>query len=119
MQADKRYIGNGGRKFECYARTSWKSAGEITQGKPKELKPFSKTYSASGACLRLETAVPLNAVIRWSWPKRDFAGVVSYCAYREIGYFVGAQFDPACRWPKAQYRPQHLLDLEQLITRKA
>jgi hypothetical protein len=44
---------------------------------------------------------------------------VRYCAYREIGYFVGVQFDPACRWSKAHYRPQHLLDLEQLITRKS
>ena len=92
----------------------WRDRG----GKAKKARAVLEDISASGACLQFETAVPLNAVVRWSWPKRDFAGVVRYCAYREIGYFVGVQFDPACRWSKAQYRPQHLLDLEQLITRK-
>lgn len=78
-----------------------------------------KDISPSGACLQLETAVPLNAVIRWSWPERDFAGVVRYCSYRQIGYFVGGQFDPACRWSETHHRPQYLLDREQLITRRA
>ena len=41
--------------------------------------------------------------------------MVRYCSYREIGYFVSVQFDPACRWSKAHFRPQHLLDMEQLI----
>jgi hypothetical protein len=78
-------------------------------GKAKKAQAVLEDISRSGACLQL---------IRWSCPKGDFAGVVRYCSYREIGYFVGVQFDPACRWSKAKYRPQHLLDLEQLITRK-
>jgi uncharacterized protein YfaT (DUF1175 family) len=86
---------------------------------PETAKPFWRTFRHRAPVLQLETAVPVNDVIRWSWPKRDFAGVVRYCAYREIGYFVGVHFDPACRWSKAHYRAQHLLDLEQLITRRA
>jgi hypothetical protein len=41
--------------------------------------------------------MPLNAVNHWNWLKRNFARVTRYCAYREIGYFVAVQFDPACR----------------------
>ena len=55
--------------------------------------------------------------MRWHSPKKEFAGVVRYCVYREIGYFTGVQFDSDSRWSKAKYRPQHLLDLERLLER--
>ena len=84
-------------------------------GKTTKAQAVLEDISASGACLQLETAVPLGAVVRWGSPKKEFIGVVRYCVYREIGYFVGVQFDPACRWSKSKYRPQHLLDLKQLI----
>ena len=87
-------------------------------GKTKKAQAVLEDISASGACLQLESPVPLNAVIHWHSPKKDFAGVVRYCAYREIGYFVGVQFDPASRWSTAKYRPQHLLDLKRLMTQR-
>ena len=90
---------------------SWRDAA----GKTKRAQAVLEDISASGACLQLETPVPLGAVLHWRSPKKDFAGVVRYCVYREIGYFAGVQFDPASRWSKAKYRPQHLLDLERLI----
>jgi len=42
---------------------------------------------------------------------------VRYCVYREIGYFVGVQFGPDTKWSEKTYRPEHLLDLQQLINR--
>jgi len=71
--------------------------------------------SASGACLQLETPVPLGVEIRWQSPKRQFTGRVQYCVYREIGYFIGVEFDSASKWSKKAYKPQHLLDLQQLV----
>jgi hypothetical protein len=71
--------------------------------------------SASGACLQLDTAVPVGAAIEWRSPKMEFQGEVRYCAYREIGYFVGVEFGAASKWSKKAYRPQHLLDLKKLI----
>jgi hypothetical protein len=71
--------------------------------------------SPSGACLQLETAVPLGVTIRWGCPKQEFTGVVRYCTYREIGYFVGVEFDAQSKWSKEAYKPQHLLDLELLM----
>src|SRR5262249_39574452 len=85
--------------------------------KTRRSQAILEDISASGACLQLETSVPLGSVVRWHSPKEEFAGVVRYCVYREIGYFTGVQFDPASRWSKAKYRPQHLLDLDRLIRR--
>jgi hypothetical protein len=35
--------------------------------------------------------------------------------YREIGYFVGIEFEAGSRWSKNQFRPQHLLDPRHLV----
>ena len=73
--------------------------------------------SPSGACLQMETAVPPEAEIHWESPGQVFTGRVRYCVYREIGYFVGVEFEPESRWSKETYKPQHLLDLQQLMKR--
>jgi len=86
-------------------------------GRKRKAVGLLEDISASGACLQLETAVPLGIEIHWDCPKRGFTGQVLYCVYQEIGYFVGVQFDSASRWTKKAYRPQHLLDLQQLVTR--
>jgi hypothetical protein len=72
--------------------------------------------SPSGACLQLETAVPLNAEVHWRSPKQEFSGHVRYCVYREIGYFLGVVFEPTSKWSKKTYKPQHLLDLKRLMS---
>jgi hypothetical protein len=74
--------------------------------------------SPSGACLQLETAIPLASQIRWKSPKQEFEGHVRYCVYREIGYFVGVEFAEASRWSTKRYRPQHLLNLQSLAAQK-
>jgi hypothetical protein len=51
--------------------------------------------------------------------KKEIAGVIRYCVYREIGYFVGFQFDAVSRWSKTKYRPRHRLDLEKLLRASA
>jgi hypothetical protein len=73
--------------------------------------------SASGGCLQFESAVPLGAILHWSCPNQEFTGEVRYCVYREIGYFVGVEFDLESRWSKKGYKPQHLLDLQTLVDR--
>jgi hypothetical protein len=40
---------------------------------------------------------------------------VRYCVYREIGYFAGVEFEPQSKWSRKTYKPQHLLDLQQLV----
>jgi hypothetical protein len=71
--------------------------------------------SPSGACLQLEFDIPVGSEIRWKFLDREFGGRVCYCAYREIGYFVGVEFTPGRKWSPSAYAPQHLLDINKLL----
>ena len=73
--------------------------------------------SLSGACLQVERPVPLGSAIRMSYPSGELSGLVKYCVFREIGYFLGVEFSPGQRWSQRSYRPQHLLDPRRLVTR--
>ena len=84
-------------------------------GKARRATGLLEDISATGACLQFETTVPLGVPIQWRTPKRDFYGSVRYCVYREIGYFVGVEFNEGSRWSKQAYKPQHLLDLKKLL----
>ena len=63
----------------------------------------------------MESAVPLAAEVHWNSPRHEFSGRVRYCVYREIGYFVGVEFEPSSKWSRKAFRPQHLLDLKRLL----
>jgi hypothetical protein len=73
--------------------------------------------SLSGACLQLDRPVPLNTPVRITYPRGELNGVVRYCVFREIGYFLGVEFREGCRWSQRQFRPQHLLDPRKLVMR--
>jgi hypothetical protein len=84
-------------------------------GKSCTATALLEDISTSGACLQLEVPVPLGVEIQWMSPRQDFKGCVRYCVYREIGYFVGVEFEPASRWSKKTFTPQHLLDPHSLV----
>ena len=71
--------------------------------------------ASSGACLQVEAPIPLGVELHWDQPGQKFHGYVRYCVYREIGYFVGVEFDASFKWSKKAFRPQHLLDLQTLV----
>jgi hypothetical protein len=73
--------------------------------------------SLSGACLQVERPVPLGCPIRITYPTGELSGIVKYCVFREIGYFLGIEFAPGNRWSQRSYRPQHLLDPRRLVAR--
>jgi len=75
--------------------------------------------SLSGACLQMEVQVPLSSMVRINYPKGEFSGVVRYCHFREIGYFVGVQFEPGTKWSQRNFKPMHLLDPRTLVRRAA
>ena len=90
---------------------TWKnSAGKKVSG-----TALLEDIAASGACLQLETPVPPGVEIHWQSPNQEFKGRVQYCVYREIGYFVGVEFNGASKWSKDAFKPQHLLDLRCLM----
>ena len=73
--------------------------------------------SFSGACVQVEHPIPLQTLMRISYPKGELQGRVCYCVFREIGYFLGIEFEAGFRWSLTQYRPQHLLDPRRVISR--
>ena len=75
--------------------------------------------SQSGVCLQLEMPIPLGTAIRWEHPGQKFEGHVRYCAYREIGYFVGVQLQGDSKWSRKAFKPQHLLDPRKLVANAA
>jgi hypothetical protein len=84
-------------------------------GKPATTTAILEDISSSGACLQMEEPIPLGVEIHWDQPRQKFQGYVRYCVYREIGYFVGVEFDAPFKWSKKSFRPQHLLDLQTLV----
>jgi len=73
--------------------------------------------SLSGACLQVDRPVPLGTPFRISYPSGELVGVVKYCVFREIGYFLGVEFEVGSRWSQRHFRPQHLLDPRRLVQR--
>jgi hypothetical protein len=73
--------------------------------------------SLSGACLQVDRPVPLGTGFRISYPNGELVGKVKYCVFREIGYFLGIEFEPGSRWSQRHFRPQHLLDPRRLVSR--
>jgi hypothetical protein len=94
---------------------SWKDE----KGRSRPATGLLEDISPSGACIQLDVPVPLGAQMEWKTPKQKFTGRVRYCVYREIGYFVGIEFDDKCKWSKRTYRPAHLLDLRRLVAKRS
>ena len=70
--------------------------------------------SLSGACIQVDSQVPLGVQVTITYPKGQFTGTVRYCHFREIGYFVGLQFEAGCQWSSKSFKPMHLLDPRSL-----
>jgi hypothetical protein len=75
--------------------------------------------SLSGACLQVDRPVPLGTPYRITYPNGVLVGKVKYCVFREIGYFLGIEFEAGSRWSRSDFRPQHLLDPRHLVNRTA
>ncbi|MSV27739.1 MAG: hypothetical protein EXQ52_03215 [Bryobacterales bacterium] len=72
--------------------------------------------SPSGACIQFECPIPVGCRIAIAHPNGELRGVVKYCTFWEIGYYVGLQFDEGCKWSPEDFQPEFSLDLEQLMS---
>lgn len=73
--------------------------------------------SLSGICLQLEQAIPPGTPITMSYGDGKLVGIVRYCTFRDIGYFLGIELEEGCRWSTQHFKPQHLLDPRELVER--
>jgi len=88
-------------------------------GKIRRTVANLEDISLSGACVQVDNPIPLQTTLQISYPKGELQGRVCYCIYREIGYFLGIEFEPGFRWSQRAFRPQHLLDPRRLVSRVA
>jgi hypothetical protein len=70
--------------------------------------------SPLGACVQVEEAIPAGAAVTISAEGKRFLGEVSYCVYRDYGFFAGIRFSEDNRWSSGVFAPQHLTDLQAL-----
>ena len=70
--------------------------------------------SLSGACVQMERPIPLRSNVRLEHGKGSLSGIVRYCVFREIGYFIGIEFEPGTHWSISAFRPEHMLDPRRL-----
>ena len=71
--------------------------------------------SLSGACLQMDYPIPLHTNLLITVPNGELQGHVRYCVYREIGYFLGVQFEPGSKWSRSSFKPMHLFDPRRLV----
>lgn len=87
-------------------------------GRIKRTVANLEDISLSGACLQIDVSIPQHTNLRISYPKGELQGRVRYCVYREIGYFLGVEFEPGCKWSQRNFKPLHLLDPRRLMPRR-
>jgi hypothetical protein len=81
-----------------------------------EIPAVLEDISSRGACLQVESPVPVNTQVEIKHEDRWGArGRIIFCEFHSIGYFVGLEFPKEQTWEKALFRPQHLLDLQELV----
>jgi hypothetical protein len=78
--------------------------------------------SALGACVQVEDRIPLGAAISISAHhggedarSARFSGYVSYCEYRDFGYFVGIRLSDETPWSAREFKPEHLTNLAAML----
>jgi hypothetical protein len=100
-------------------------ADDIAKNNFRTVEAVLEDISALGACVQVEERVPLGAAISISVSSglvdseagnARFSGQVSYCVYRDYGYFVGIRFSNETRWSSGIFQPQHLTSLEALAS---
>jgi len=71
--------------------------------------------SALGACLQVESEIPLRTTVRMTVMEVEYVGEIRYCVFRESGYFLGVQFEPGVKWDSRLFKPLHLFDPRRLL----
>ena len=85
------------------------------EGEERKAIANLEDISHYGACLQLDMAVPLQTTIQIGYPTGQLHGRIRYCVFREIGYFLGVEFDPGQKWSKSTFKPQYMFDPRQLF----
>jgi hypothetical protein len=80
------------------------------EGRPNTATAILEDISRTGACLQTDLPIPVKALVQVRHGRKTLEGTVSYCAYHDIGYFMGITFGAHNRWSRRVFRPKHLVD---------
>jgi hypothetical protein len=78
--------------------------------------------SQQGACVQVDEEILVGSPILISVVGEEtarLAGIVSYCVFRDYGYFVGIKLSGETPWSSGVFEPQHLISLEALAAEVA
>ena len=70
--------------------------------------------SRLGICVQADEQIPPGVEAAILMGLRKFRGEVTYCVYREYGYFVGIRLGEESRWSSGLFTPRHMIDLAAL-----
>jgi hypothetical protein len=114
MQKKERRLEN---RFLCadLVRVEWVcGTGDATT-----VEAVLEDISPLGACVQVEEAIPRGVAVAISAHGSTLNGFVSYCVFRDYGYFVGVKLSDQSRWSRLEFEPEHLINLRDLALKKA
>lgn len=99
-------------RFLCaeLIRVKWQGLGDAWQSVEAVLEDISPV----GICVQVEKPIALRTPAGIVMGDREYRGDVTYCVYRDYGYFVGIRLTEDSRWSAGAFVPQHLTDLTTL-----
>ncbi len=100
------------RRLLCadLVEVEWRDAA----GENHHTTAILEDISRNGACLQTDLPMPVEEVVRVRHGRKTLEGRVSYCMYRDIGYFAGINFKGKQHWSRRLFRPKHLVDPAKL-----
>ena len=79
------------------------SSGRTRTDERAEQSRTLKTYRSPAHARQVDAPIPIETTLRICYPKGELQGRVCYCVFREIGYFLGIEFEPGFRWSMRQF----------------
>ncbi len=98
-------------RFLCadLVRVTWRKGDA-----PREIEAVLEDISPLGACVQIDEEIPVGAPITLSAGAHTLSGQVSYCVFRDYGYFAGIRLSDETHWSVGVYVPRHLTSLKSL-----
>jgi hypothetical protein len=98
-------------RFLCadLVRIAWR-----VEGNTGVSEAVLEDISSAGACVQVDDALPVGAEVKLSSGQASLDGVVSYCVWRDYGYFAGIRLSDETHWSSGVFTPQHLTNLKTL-----
>jgi hypothetical protein len=78
-------------------------------GWPHRANAVLEDISPTGACVQVETIIPVNAELALRLGELGLPAIVKYCTLIDGSYFVGVEFSSEKGWSPEEYNPKHIL----------